>query len=321
MPFAPCSPIANDAGVLDRVAAAGRLSEPPRATASDRRGRQRVLRGALGAAARPSRPSLGRAGRWRGSARWTSPGSCFSSADLRADRRRHAVAQPGGDRALAMVAAAGVRAGLRPHPAVGFSQLPVRAGARDLRVGAVAFGLEGRRRMARRLWRSSMLVAMACFFSHIAALGVYALAIIGLENCCRQSPRCEAGALPRSSGTKLTAVRRAVRRRRSCSCSGQPPSAGGQSILRRSARKTDSLCSASLTITAGRSTSSVLCCSCRRCSAVLGWRRRWLADRAAAQDAVLAMPVRRAYLLLPSQMLLRASGVDRRLPEWRCFSC
>ena len=64
------------AAVLDRAAAAGRLPEPSRAAAPDRRGRQPVLRHALGAAARsggrPHRPGAGAA-----SCRSSSPGSCF----------------------------------------------------------------------------------------------------------------------------------------------------------------------------------------------------------------------------------------------------
>jgi len=98
--------------------------------------------------------------------------------DFRRDCRRHDLAQPCCHGRLAALAAACVPAALQSHLPVGLCQLPVwdrgRAGRHR-----VWLALEPRGWWIRVLLSS--LAALACYFSHVAAFGFYALVIFGVE--------------------------------------------------------------------------------------------------------------------------------------------
>ena len=154
---------------------------------------------------------------------------------------------------------------------------------------------------------ASSLVALACYLSHIAAFGFYALVIIGVELSpawaelrARRWPALGrrtaiAGAqfaIPGSAVFRLLAPGRGRRR----------------SAMPRSGAKPIS-CSVSSTTTIAPSISSVLPCSSGSSAWLAATRRLRLAPRlAGAVGLVFA-----AYLLLPSQMY-GGSGADHRLP-------
>ena len=153
----------------------------------------------------------------------------------------------------------------------------------------------------------SSIVALACFFSHIAALGVYALAIFGAE------------LLPALSLWRGGRHRDLARRIVMASVQFVPPaiilfrfqptSEGGGSVsFTHVWRKADLLFS----IFDNYSRPFDIACFVLFIAlfAALAWRRRLtIAPRVGAALAVQFA----AYLLLPSQMM-SGSGVDRRLP-------
>jgi hypothetical protein len=153
---------------------------------------------------------------------------------------------------------------------------------------------------------ASSLVALACFFSHIAAFGVYALAIAGVE------------LLPLSG--ELRARRFASTARRLAIDAVQfvlpaillfgfqPPGEGGTISYGPFWRKADLLFS----VFDNYNRPFDIACFLLLIALLAGlvWTRRLrVAPRLAAALAVLSA----AYLALPSQML-SGSGVDRRLP-------
>jgi hypothetical protein len=157
-------------------------------------------------------------------------------------------------------------------------------------------------------WRAgaSAFVALACFLSHIAAFGIYALAIAGIElppmlrlwrtaDYRGLAARLAVGALP----FVLPAI---------VFLFFQPPGAGGRINYGNFARKADLLFSVFDNYI--RPFDIVCFALLAVLFAALAWRRRlWIAPRLGLALAVLLA----AYLLLPSQMMT-GSGVDRRIP-------
>lgn len=158
------------------------------------------------------------------------------------------------------------------------------------------------------VWRAgaSTFVALACFLSHIAAFGVYALAVAGIEllpmlrlwrtaNYRGLAARLAIDAIPFVLPAILFLF-------------FQPPSAGGPISYGNFARKADLLFS----VFDNYSRPFDIACFALFVAlfAVLAWRRRLsIAPRPAVALAILFA----AYLLLPSQMMT-GSGVDRRIP-------
>jgi hypothetical protein len=153
---------------------------------------------------------------------------------------------------------------------------------------------------------ASALLALACFFSHIAAFGIYALAIAGIElppllrlwraaDYRRLVTRVAIDAIPFGLPAALFLF-------------FQPAGAGGPVSYGNFARKADLLFS----VFDNYSRPFDIACFALFIAllAVLAWRR-WLsiAPRLGVALAVLFV----AYLLLPSQMMT-GSGVDRRVP-------
>jgi len=160
-------------------------------------------------------------------------------------------------------------------------------------------------RPVRRVAASS-LVALAAFFSHIEAFGIYALAIAGIELPGVLSlPRAYffRGAAERLA---LGGVQFVVPAILFLFC--QPPSEGGPISYGNVFRKADLLFS----VFDNYSRPVDIACFVLFVAllGVLAWRRRLgIAPRLSVALAVLVA----AYLLLPSQMMT-GSGVDRRLP-------
>jgi hypothetical protein len=160
----------------------------------------------------------------------------------------------------------------------------------------------------RPAWRvlASSLVALAAFFSHIEAFGIYALALAGVE-----LPKLLS--LPRAHFFRDTARRIALAGVQFIApailflfC--QPPSAGGPISYGNVFRKADLL----FTVFDNYSRPFDVACFTLFMAlfGVLAWRRRLdIAPRLGVALAVLFA----AYLVLPSQMMT-GSGVDRRLP-------
>ncbi|HTW50631.1 MAG TPA: hypothetical protein VME45_01905 [Stellaceae bacterium] len=153
---------------------------------------------------------------------------------------------------------------------------------------------------------ASCVVALFCFFSHIAAFGVYALAILGVE--------AEPGfSLMRARRYRALAQRIAIAAAQFVLpailflfC--QPSSAGSPISFTHIWRKADLLFS----VFDNYSRPFDIACFVLFVALLggLAWRGRLkMAPRLGAALAVLVV----AYLLLPSQML-SGSGVDRRLP-------
>ena len=153
---------------------------------------------------------------------------------------------------------------------------------------------------------ASSLVALACFFSHIAAFGVYALAIGGIELVTVLS-------LPRSRFFHASAARIAV--------AGvqfllpliiflrfEPPSPRGLISFTHLWRKVDLLFS----VFDDYSRPFDIACFALFVAlfGVLAWRRRLTIEPRLGVALVVLFAT---YLLLPSQMM-SGSGVDRRLP-------
>jgi hypothetical protein len=157
-------------------------------------------------------------------------------------------------------------------------------------------------------WRASAsaFVALTCFLSHIAAFGIYVLAIAGTE-------------LPAMWAlSRLGDYRRVVARLAIAAVPFvlpailflffQPPGVGGPISYGNFARKADLLFS----VFDNYSRPFDIACFALFVAlfAVLAWRRRlWLAPRLRIALAILFA----VYLLLPSQMMT-GSGVDRRIP-------
>jgi hypothetical protein len=153
---------------------------------------------------------------------------------------------------------------------------------------------------------ASSLVALACFFSHIAAFGVYVLAIGGIELVAVLSqPRSRfyRGLVERIAIAGIQFVLPAIIFLRF-----QPPSPGGPISFTHVWRKADLLFS----VFDDYSRPFDIACFVLFVGlfGVLAWRRRLtIAPRLGVALAVLFA----VYLLLPSQMM-SGSGVDRRLP-------
>lgn len=161
---------------------------------------------------------------------------------------------------------------------------------------------------AKPAWRlgASALVALACFLSHIAAFGIYALAVAGIE-------------LPQMLRLWRTADYRGFAARLAIGAVQfvlptilflffQPSGAGGPISYGNFARKADLLFS----VFDNYIRPFDIACFALLVAlfAVLAWRRRlWIAPRLGVALAILLA----AYLLLPSQMMT-GSGVDRRIP-------
>jgi hypothetical protein len=160
----------------------------------------------------------------------------------------------------------------------------------------------------RPVWRviASSLVALATFFSHIEAFGIYALAIAGIE-----LPKVLS--LPRAHFYRdaaeriaLAGVQFVVPAVLFLFC--QPPSEGGPISYGNVFRKADLLFS--VFDNYSRPFDIAFFALLVALLGVLAWRRRLdIAPRLGVTLAVLVA----AYLLLPSQMMT-GSGVDRRLP-------
>ncbi|HVH78047.1 MAG TPA: hypothetical protein VM782_01540 [Stellaceae bacterium] len=157
-------------------------------------------------------------------------------------------------------------------------------------------------------WRvaASSLIALGCFFSHIEALGIYALAILGVE----LPPML---ALLRAHRLRALATRIAVAAVQFVApailfLSCLPPSEGGAVSYGNFARKVDLLFS----VFDNYNRPFDVACFALFVALFVGlaWRRRlWMGPRIGMALAILAV----AYLLLPSQ-LMSGSGVDRRIP-------
>jgi hypothetical protein len=157
-------------------------------------------------------------------------------------------------------------------------------------------------------WRAAgaSLIALACFLSHIAAFGVFALAIAGVE----LPPLLR---LWRGGGHRVFAGRIAVAAvpfvlPAILFLFGQPPSESGPVNYGHLARKADLLFS----VFDNYNRPFDIACLALFVAlfGVLAWRRRlWMAPRLGVALAILFV----AYLALPSQMMT-GSGVDRRLP-------
>jgi hypothetical protein len=153
---------------------------------------------------------------------------------------------------------------------------------------------------------ASSLVALACFFSHIAAFGVYALAIAGVElPAALNQPRARfyrdlPGRMAIAGGQfVLPAI---------IFLHFEPPSPGGPLSFTNIWRKADLLFS----VLDNYNRPFDIACFVLFIAlfGVLAWcRRLTIAPRLAVASAFLLA----AYLLLPSQMM-SGSGVDRRLP-------
>jgi hypothetical protein len=153
---------------------------------------------------------------------------------------------------------------------------------------------------------ASSLVALACFFSHIEAFGIYALAIAGIE-----LPRVLS--LPRAHFYRdaaqriaLAGIQFVVPAILFLFC--QPPSAGGPISYGNVFRKADLLFS----VFDNYSRPFDVACFALFVAlfGILAWRGRLtIAPRLGIALAILVS----AYLALPSQMMT-GSGVDRRLP-------
>jgi hypothetical protein len=160
----------------------------------------------------------------------------------------------------------------------------------------------------RRGWRvlASSLIALACFFSHIAAFGVYALAIIGIElptALGRPRVRFYRDLVWRIALDSIQFVLPAI-----LFLLCQPPSESEAISYGNIWRKADLLFS----VFDNYSRPFDIACflSFIALFAVLVWYRRlWISPRLSVALAALFG----AYLLLPSQMM-SGSGVDRRLP-------
>ncbi len=153
---------------------------------------------------------------------------------------------------------------------------------------------------------ASSVVALACFFSHLSALGIYALVIFGLE-------LPSAISLMRSRRYRELARLTAVASAQFIAPAGlllfcQPPSAGGPVNFTPIWRKADLLFS--IFDNYSRPFDVVCFVLFVALFALLVWRGRLrIAPRLGVGLAILFV----VYLLLPSQML-SGSGVDHRLP-------
>jgi hypothetical protein len=152
---------------------------------------------------------------------------------------------------------------------------------------------------------TSMPVALACFFSHIAAFGVYGLAIVGVE-------------LPQTLRL-LRARRYGETARRIAGAAAQfvipavilfgfQPASTGAPISYEFWRKADLLFS----VFDNYSRPFDITCFVLFLGLIggLAWRRRLMIEPRLGTALAIALA---AYILLPSQML-SGSGVDRRLP-------
>jgi hypothetical protein len=158
-------------------------------------------------------------------------------------------------------------------------------------------------------WRriaASSLVVLACFFSHIAALGVYALALAGIE-LMPALRRLRAGDTSGLAARLATAgVQFVVPAILFLFC--QPASPHGVLSFTAPWRKPDLLFS----VFDNYNRPFDVACFVLFVAlfGVLAWRRRLRLDPRLGLGAGVVLV---AYLLLPSQML-SGSGVDRRLP-------
>lgn len=158
-------------------------------------------------------------------------------------------------------------------------------------------------------WRriaASSLVAFACFFSHIAALGVYALALAGIElpSALRRLRARDRGGLAKQLATVgLQFVVPAI-----LFLFYRPPSPLGTLGFTAPWRKPDLLFS----IFDNYSRPFDVACFALLLAlfGVLAWRRRLFVEPRLGLGLGVVFA---AYVLLPSQML-SGSGVDRRLP-------
>jgi hypothetical protein len=153
---------------------------------------------------------------------------------------------------------------------------------------------------------ASTLVALACFFSHIAAFGVYALAIAGIElPAALSQPRARFyRELPQRiavAGAQFVLPAIIFLRY-------EPPSPGGSISFTHIWRKADLLFSVFDDYSRPFDIAGFVLLIAL--FGVLAWRRRLLI---APRLGVAAAFLLAAYLLLPSQMM-SGSGVDRRLP-------
>jgi hypothetical protein len=160
----------------------------------------------------------------------------------------------------------------------------------------------------RPLWRAAVgtIAALACFFSHIEAFGVYALAIAGVELpplirlACSRSWR---GLAQRLAVAGVQFVAPAI-----LFLFFQPSTAGGEISYGNFARKADLLFS--VFDNYSRLFDIVCFALFVALLAVLAWRR---CPNIAPRLGVALMLLFAAYLALPSQVMT-GSGVDRRLP-------
>jgi hypothetical protein len=161
----------------------------------------------------------------------------------------------------------------------------------------------------RPAWRralASSLVALACFFSHIAAFGVYALAILGVELLPAWNQLCASHYRDLTRRIVLAGIQFVLPAILYLFL--QPASEGGPISYGNFWRKADLLFS----VFDNYSRPFDIACFVLFIAffAMLAWRH-WLTivPRLAVALAILSA----AYLALPSQ-LLSGSGVDRRLP-------
>jgi len=168
---------------------------------------------------------------------------------------------------------------------------------------ALWLALEERRRQLRVL--ASGLVALACFFSHIAAFGIYALAIAGVELPPMLSllrARHYRAAAYRIATAAVQFILPAI----ILGC--EPPSPDGPVSYGQFWRKADLL----FDVFDNYNRPFDIACFVLLIALIggLAWRRRLtITPRLGIAVAIVSA----AYLLLPSQ-LMSGSGVDRRLP-------
>ncbi len=157
-------------------------------------------------------------------------------------------------------------------------------------------------------WRAgaSALVALACFFSHIAAFGIYTLAIVGIE--LPPMLRLWRAGDYRGLATRLAIDAIPFVLPAILFLFFQPSGTGGPVSYGNFARKADLLFS----VFDNYSRPFDIACFALFIAlfGALAWRRRlWIAPQLGIALAILFA----AYLLLPSQMMT-GSGVDRRIP-------
>jgi hypothetical protein len=158
-------------------------------------------------------------------------------------------------------------------------------------------------------WRrvlASSLVALACFFSHISALGVYALAIVGVESLPALSLVRARHYRDLARLIAIVGIQFVLPAILFLFC--QPPSTGGPINFTPIWRKPDLLFS----VFDNYSRPFDIACFALFVGlfAALAWSRRLtIAPRLGVALVILFV----AYLLLPSQML-SGSGVDHRMP-------